>query len=152
MYFALLMDLFDYTRKSQRLLISILETFLMIKDFEFSNTITSYLTFWQCLGLLNNGRICHIWRAKLRGQFFKRTQQSKRKESCIMCYLDFCIQLFFSPRGNVKSLSEQNFKKIYIKYIKMKPAVALFKKKSKKLCLLLKAKNQNLINSCTLFA
>ena len=36
----------------------------------------------------------------------------------------------------------------------MKPPVALFKKKSKKLCLLLKAKSQNLINSCscTLFA
>ena len=34
----------------------------------------------------------------------------------------------------------------------MKPPVALFKKKSKKLCLLLKAKSQNLIKSCTLFA
>ena len=30
----------------------------------------------------------------------------------------------------------------------MKPPVALLKKKSKKLCLLLKAKSQNLINSC----
>ena len=29
----------------------------------------------------------------------------------------------------------------------MKPSVALFKKKSKKLCLFLKAKNQNLINT-----
>ena len=69
-----------------------------------------------------------------------------------MCYLDLCIQLFFSQKHNVKSLSEQNFKKINIKNIKMKPPVALFKKKSKKLCLLLKAKSQNLINSCTLFA
>ena len=34
----------------------------------------------------------------------------------------------------------------------MKPPVALFKKKCNKLCLLLKAKSQNLINSCTLFA
>ena len=39
-----------------------------------------------------------------------------------------------------------------MKNIKMKPLVALFKKKSKKLYLLLKAKSQNLINSCTLFA
>ena len=62
-----------------------------------------------------------------------------------MCYLDLCIQLFFSPKDNVKSLSEQNFKKINIKNIKMKPPVALFKKKSKKLCLYLKAKSQNLI-------
>ena len=69
-----------------------------------------------------------------------------------MCYLDLCIQLFFSPKDNVKSISAQNFKKINIKNIKMKPPVALFKKKSKKLCLLLKAKFENLINSCTLFA
>ena len=62
-----------------------------------------------------------------------------------MCYLDLYIQLFFSPKDNVKSLSEQNFKKINIKNIKMKPPVALFKKKSRKLCLFLKAKKQNLI-------
>ena len=68
-----------------------------------------------------------------------------------MCYLDLCIQLF-SPKDNVKSLSEQNFKKINIKNIIMKPPVALFKKKSKKLCLLLEAKSQNLINRCALFA
>ena len=34
----------------------------------------------------------------------------------------------------------------------MKPPVVLFKKRSKKLYLLLKAKSQNLINGCTLFA
>ena len=34
----------------------------------------------------------------------------------------------------------------------MKPLATLFKKKSKKLCLFLKAKSQNLINSYTLFA
>ena len=64
-----------------------------------------------------------------------------------MCYLDLCIQLIFSPKDNIKSLSEQNFKKINVRNIKMKPPVALLKKKSKKLCLLLKAKSQNLINS-----
>ena len=26
---------------------------------------------------LKHGRICHIWRPKLRDQFFKKTQQSK---------------------------------------------------------------------------
>ena len=89
-------------------------------------------------GPLKHSRICHIWRPKLRGQFFKRTQQSKRTESCIMCYLDLCIQLFFFPKDNVKSLSGQNFKKVNIKNIKMKPPVAQFKKKSKKFCLFLK--------------
>ena len=68
-----------------------------------------------------------------------------------MCYLDLCIQLFFFSKDNVKSLSGQNFKKVNIKNIKMKPPVAQFKKKSKKLCLLLKAKSQNLILSTQLY-
>ena len=68
-----------------------------------------------------------------------------------MCYLDLCIQLFFFSEDNVKSLSGQNFKKVSIKNIKMKPPVAQFKKKSKKLCLLLKAKSQNLILSTQLY-
>ena len=68
-----------------------------------------------------------------------------------MRYLDLCIQLFFFPKDNVKSLSGQNFKKVNIKNIKMKPPVAEFKKKSKKLCLLLKAKSQNLILSTQLY-
>ena len=79
-----------------------------------------------------HGRICHISRPKLRDQFFKRTQQSKRTESC-MCYLHLCIQLFFFPKDKVKSLSGQNFKKVNIKNIKIKLPVAEFKKK--KLCL-----------------
>ena len=44
-------------------------------------------------------------------------------------------------------LQNRILKKIYIKNIKMKPPVALFKKKSRKLCLLLKAESQNLINT-----
>ena len=64
-----------------------------------------------------------------------------------MCYLDLCIQLFFLSKDHVKSLSEQNLKKINIKNIKMKPPVALFKKKNGKLCLFLKAKSQYLINT-----
>ena len=88
---------------------------------------------------------------KLRGPFFKRTPQSKRTESCIMCYLDLCIQLFFFSKDHVKSRSEQNFKKINIENIKMKPPVALCKKKSRKLCLFLKAKSQNLINTVVHF-
>ena len=68
-----------------------------------------------------------------------------------MCYLNLCIQLFFFPKDNVKSLSGQSFKKVNIKNIKMKPPVAQFKKKSKKLCLLLKAKSQSLILSTQLY-
>ena len=71
------------------------------------------------------------------------------EESCIMGYLDLCIQLFFFPKDNVKSLSGQNFKKVNIKNIKIKPPVAQFKKK--KLCLHLKAKSQNLILSTQLY-
>ena len=43
-------------------------------------------------------------------------------------------------------------KKIDIKNIKMKLPVALFRKKSRKLCLFLKAKSQNLIKTVVLFA
>ena len=67
-----------------------------------------------------------------------------------MCSLNLCIQLFFFPKDNVKSLSGPNFKKVNIKNIKMKPTVVKFKKTSKKLCLLLKAKSQNLILSTQL--
>ena len=89
---------------------------------------------------------------KIKRPVFQKNSTKKRTKSCIMCYLDLCIQLFFSPKDNFKSLSEQNFKKINIKNIKMKPPVALFKKEGKKLYLLLKAKSQGLINSCTLLA
>ena len=61
--------------------------------------------------------------------------------------LGFVYSAIFLPKDNVKSLSEQNFKKVNIKNIKMKPTMAQFKKKSKKLCLFLKAKSQNLILS-----
>ena len=62
-----------------------------------------------------------------------------------MCYLDLCIQLFFFPKDNIKSLSEQNVKTIDIENIKKKPPVALFKRKSEQLCLFLKAKSQTFI-------
>ena len=97
-------------------------------------------------GLLNTRPYMSHLNAKIKRPVFLKTQQSKRTESCIMCCLNLCIQLFFSPKDNVKSPSEQNFKKINIKNIKMKPPVALFKKKSRKLCLFLKAKSQNFIN------
>ena len=85
---------------------------------------------------------------KIKRPVFQKNSTKKRTQCCLMCYLDLCIQLFVSPKDNFKSLSEQNFKKINVKIIKMKPPVALFKKESKKLYLLLKAKSQNLINSC----
>ena len=44
-------------------------------------------------------------------------------------------------------MSNHKILKVNIKDIKMKPPVAQFKKKSKKLCLFLKAKSQNLILS-----
>ena len=69
-----------------------------------------------------------------------------------MCYLDLCIQLFFLSKDHVKSLSEQYFKKINIENIKMKPPVALFKKKNGKLCLFRSQKSISYQHSCTLFA
>ena len=65
--------------------------------------------------------------------------------------LGFVYSAIFLPKDNVKSPSEQNFKKVNIKNTKMKPTMAQFKKKSKKLCLFLKAKSQNLILSTQLY-
>ena len=59
-----------------------------------------------------------------------------------MLYLDLCIQLLFFLKGNITSLSGQYKKDFNIKNIKIKPPVALFKKKSMKLYLFLKAKSQ----------
>ena len=95
-------------------------------------------------GLLNTQPYMSHLESKIKRPVFQKNQQRKRTESCIMCYLDLCNQQFFYLKDNVKS---QNFKKVNIKNIKMKPPVAQFKKKSKKLCLFLKAKSQNLILS-----
>ena len=65
--------------------------------------------------------------------------------------LGFAYSAIFLQKDNVKSLSEQHFKKVNIKNIKMKPPMAQFKKKSKKLCFFLKAKSQNLILSTQLY-
>ena len=59
-----------------------------------------------------------------------------------MLYLDLSIQLLFFLKDNITSLSVQYKKDFNIKNIKIKPPVALFKKKSMKLYLFLKAKSQ----------
>ena len=37
--------------------------------------------------------VCHIWRPKLRGQFFKWTQQSKRGQG-VACVTWICVEVF----------------------------------------------------------
>ena len=77
-------------------------------------------------------------KAKIKRPVFQKNSTKQEDREFVMCYLDLCIQLFSFPKDNVKSLSGQNFKNVNIKNIKMKPPVAQFKKKSKKLCLFLK--------------
>ena len=48
-----------------------------------------------------------------RSVFQKNSTESEDRE--FMCYLNLCIQLFFFPKDNVKSLSGQNFKNVNIK-------------------------------------
>ena len=60
-------------------------------------------------GLINTRTYMSHLKAKIKRPVSKRTQQSKRTESCIMCYLDLCVHLFFFPKDHVKSFSEQNF-------------------------------------------
>ena len=69
-----------------------------------------------------------------------------------MCYLDLCIQLYFFIKDNIKSISEQNLKKINIENIKKKPPVALYlkgrvskKPKKSKVKKKLQAKSQTFI-------
>ena len=48
-----------------------------------------------------HGRICHIWRPKLRGQFFqKMSPKLKRTESGTMPYLELCsnVSVLFVPK------------------------------------------------------
>ena len=98
-------------------------------------------------GLLNTRPYMSHLKVKINRPVFQKNS-NKRTESCIMCCLDLCIQQFFFAKDHIKSKpSEQNFKNINIKNIEMKPPVALFKKESRNLCLLLKAKSQNLINT-----
>ena len=61
--------------------------------------------------------------------------------------LGFVYTAIFLPKRPCQITFRTKFKKINIKNIKIKPPVALFKKKSRKLCLFLKVKSQNLINT-----
>ena len=102
---------------------------------------------WKTHGLLNTRPYMSHLKVKLRGQFFKRTQESKRTEICIMCYLD-CVFSYFSSQ---KAMSNPFQNKI-LKILKWNHLLLYIKKKSRKLCLFLKAKSEILIKSCTLFA
>ena len=62
-------------------------------------------------------------------------------------FLGFVYSVIFLRKRSCQITFRTKFKKINIRNIKMKPPVALFKKKSRKLCLFLKAKSQNLINT-----
>ena len=61
------------------------------------------------------GRICHIWRPKLRGQFFKRTRQS---EGTVLYYVivGFVYSAIFLPK--IKSLSGQCWRILIWKILK----------------------------------
>ena len=61
--------------------------------------------------------------------------------------LGFVYSVIFLCNRPCQITFRTKFEKINIRNIKMKPPVALFKKKSRKLCLFLKAKGQNLINT-----
>ena len=98
--------------------------------------------------LLNTRPYMSNLKAKIKRQVFQKNSTKKEdRELYNVLFVDLCIQLFFFPKDHVKSHSEQNFKKINIKNIKVKQPVALFKKKSRKLCLFLKTESQNFINA-----
>ena len=71
------------------------------------------------------GRICHIWRTKLRGQFFKRTRQS---EGRVLYYVlvGFVYSAIFLPKRQNQITFRTMSKNFNMKNIKMRPPVPLF--------------------------
>ena len=91
-----------------------------------------------------HGRICHIWRPKLRGQFFKRTRQSEDRDLYYVL-VGFVYSAIFLPKRHNQITFRTILRNFNIKNIKMRPPVPLFnlfKKSSMILHLFLKAKSQ----------
>ena len=91
-----------------------------------------------------HGRICHIWRPKLRGQFFKRTRQSEDRDLYYVL-VGFVYSAIFLPKRQNQITFRTMLKNFNMKNIKMRPPVPLFnlfKKSSMILYLFLKAKSQ----------
>ena len=68
---------------------------------------------------------------KLRGQLFKRTQQSKKGQRVVWCVTWICVQvfqLFFFLKYNVSTLPGQYQKYLNAKNIKTKPPCCSWKK------------------------
>ena len=93
--------------------------------------------------LLNTRRASHIWRPKLRGQFFKRTQQSKRDQRVIWCVTWICVQVLHMSnhfQGNIKNI-------LILKILKWNHLLLYLKRKLWN-CIFLKPKaKQKLINT-----
>ena len=91
-----------------------------------------------------HGRICHIWRPKLRGQFFKRTRQREDRDLYYVL-VGFVYSAIFLPKRQNQITFRTMLKNFNMKNIKMRPPVPLFnlfKKSSMILYLFLKAKSQ----------
>ena len=89
-------------------------------------------------------RTCHIWRPKLRGQFFKETRQSEDRDLYYVL-VGFMYSAIFLPKRQNEITFRTMSKNFTIKNIKMRPLVPLFnlfKKSSIILYLFLKAKSQ----------
>ena len=89
-----------------------------------------------------NGRICHIWNPKFRGQFFKRTQQSEDRDWLCVSWIYSAI---FLPKRQNQITFRTRLKNFNMKNIKMRPPVLLFnlfKTNSMILHWFLKAKSQ----------
>ena len=89
-------------------------------------------------------KTCHIWRPKLRGQFFKRTWQSEDKDFYYVL-LEFVYSAIFLPKRQNQITFRTMLKNFNMKNIKIRPPVPLlnlFKESSMILYLFLKGKSQ----------
>ena len=88
-----------------------------------------------------HGRICHIWRPKLRGQFFKKTWQSEDRDLYYVL-VGFAYSAIFFPKRRNQITFKTMLKNFNMKNFKMRPPVPLFnlfQKSSMILYLFLKA-------------
>ena len=91
-----------------------------------------------------HGRICYIWRPRLRGQRFKRTWQSEDRD-LYSVLVGFVYSAIFIPKRQNQITFRAMLKNFNMKNIKTRPPIPLFnlfKKSSMILYLFLKAKSQ----------
>ena len=98
-------------------------------------------------GLLNTWPYMSHLKVKIKRPIFQKNSTKQEDRELYNVSLGFVYSAIFLPKRPFQITFRIFFSKTNIRNITMKAPVALFKKKSRELCLFLKAKSQNLINT-----